>query len=183
MSEHAADPFAELETPGPRPFAVGYKKASGEAIVYGGLLFGLGFVVLGLFGDIKPLALLAVVPLVIAFCNYPLIDSKQPQLGANDDGLFVERVGFIDWANIRAMELSRTAVRSIELVTLEIDLTRPLAEAVRKRQVFPLWKTVMVRNWRMRRNPDGTDHLAVRLNTLTGDADEILSRLKAYRPV
>ncbi len=182
MTEKAADPFADLETTGPRPFAVGYPKSSGEAIVYGGLLFGAGFVILGLFGGIKPMALLSIIPLLVAFWHYPLIDTGQPQLGANDDGLFVERIGFIDWAAVRNMQIARTSVRSIELITLEIDLTRPLSEAVEKKQLFPLWKSVMTRNWKAFRQPDGTDHLSVRLNTLTGDPDEILDRLRAYRP-
>ncbi|WP_417670714.1 hypothetical protein [Roseibium sp.] len=182
-TESAADPFSEMERQGPQPFAVGYTKASGEAIVYGGLMFGFGFVVLGLFGGMKPMALLAIVPLLIALWHYPLIDTKQPQLGANDDGLFVERIGFIDWGSIRHLELAKTSVRSIELVTLEVDLTRPLAEAVSKRQLYPLWKSVMTRNWRAQRKEDGTDHLSVQLNTLNGPPEEILARVKAYRPV
>lgn len=182
MTRQAVDPF-EDETSGPRPFAIGYIKSNGEAIVYGGLMFGLGFVVLGLFGGIKPMALLAIVPLLVALWHYPMIERKDPQLGANEEGMFVERIGFIDWSAIRHMELARTSVRSIELVTLEVDLTRPLPDAVRQKHMFPLWKSAMTRNWRVLRKADGTDHLTVRLNTLDGAPEEILARLQAYRPV
>ncbi|WP_417685234.1 hypothetical protein [Roseibium sp.] len=179
----AADPFSDLEAKGPAPFAIGYIKSSGEALVFGGILFGVGFLVLGLFGDMRPLVFLSIVPLAVSFWHYPMIDTKDPQLGANDDGLFVERLGFIDWASIRHMELSRTAVRSIELVALEVDLTRPLAEAVHKKQMFPLWKSAMTRNWRASRQADGTDHLTIQLNTLAGKPEHILARLRAYRQV
>jgi len=168
---------------GPKPFAIGYIRSTGEALVIGGLFFGFGFVVLGLFGGVKPLAALAIVPLLVSFWHYPMIDRSQPQLGANEQGLFVERIGFIDWASIDQMTLHQSSVRSIELVGLEISLTSALPDAVNEKHMFPLWKSVMTRNWKLSRQADGTDHLTIKLNTLAGDPEEILQRLQAYRPV
>ncbi|MEJ8473414.1 hypothetical protein [Roseibium algae] len=183
MTNKPLDPFEKPDTPGPRPFAIGYTKSNGEGLFYGGLFFAFGFVVLGLFGGVDMLAYLAIVPLGAAFWYFPMIDRSNPQLAANDEGLFIERIGFIDWDNIQTMALSKTAVRSIELVTLEIDLASSLPEAIKKKHVFPSWKSFMTRNWSKSSQPDGTDHLAIQLNTLEGMPDEILDRLRDYREV
>ena len=183
MTSGAPDPFFDEEPKGPEPFAVGFRRSSGEAIVYGGLLIGAGMLLPALLTGHQILAACALVPLLTAFWHYPMIDRSHPQLGANGDGLFVERLGFLDWSTIGSLELQRTAVRNIELVTLAIGLNRPVEQAVAKRQAFPLWKNLMLKNWSARSLDDGNALLLVRLDTLTGKPDDILSRIRAYRPV
>ncbi|MBD8893105.1 hypothetical protein [Roseibium litorale] len=183
MTSGAPDPFIDDERKGPEPFAVGFRRASGEAIVYGGLLIGAGLLVPALLTGHEILALCSLVPVLTALWHFPMIDRSQPQLGANGDGLFVERLGFLDWSTIRSLELRRTAVRNIELVTLAVRLTRPVEQAVAKPQAFPFWKNLMLRNWSAQPQEDGNTLLLVRLDTLTGKPDDILSRIKAYRPM
>lgn len=183
MTTGAPDPFVDEAPPGPQPFAVGFRRSSGEALVYGGLLAGAGLLIPGIAFGHQLLSAFAIVPLLVAFWHYPMIDRGYPQLGASAEGLFVERIGFIDWASIRSLELRRTAVRNIELITLAVSLTRPVEEAVSKPQAFPLWKSIMMRNWSARAQPDGNALLLVRLDTLAGSAEDILSRLRTYRQV
>lgn len=87
--------------PTPVPFTVGFNRSQSESIVYGSLILGILFAVIGIVGNLPLLALAALAPLAIAFWHYPMIEKGKPQLGANEDGLYVERIGFIDWAAIR----------------------------------------------------------------------------------
>ncbi|WP_346899503.1 hypothetical protein [uncultured Roseibium sp.] len=184
MDNTGADPFSDLEKPkGPSPFAVGFDRSSGEPMVYGGLFMGGLLVVASIAGDMPVMALLALAPLAVAFWHYPMLDRRVPQLGANADGLFVERIGFIDWASIRKFELRRTAVRNIQLARLEVSLTRPLADAVSGPEIFPVWKKVMMRNWSARREADGTDTLVIRLDTLDANPEQVLDRVRSFRNV
>jgi hypothetical protein len=182
MSQPGADPFDELDTrAGPQPFAIGFEKSGGEALVYGSAVVGAILVLVGSVAAMPYLAAGAMIPLGLAFWHYPMVDRSQPQLGANRDGLFVERIGFIDWAAVQDIALSETAVRTIRLVTLDVTLTRPLPEAVSKPQSFPLWKQIMMRNWSVHRQPGGTDVLKVQLHSLTNDPEQILDRLRQFR--
>lgn len=180
MRLRPADPFDKTETKGPEPFAIGFDKSSGESLVYGSLILGVIFLAVSFAAGMPLMSLAAVVPLCIAFWHYPMIEKKQPQLGANTDGLFVERIGFIDWAAIRSIDLKRSSVRSIELVTLNVLLTRPLNAAIAKKQTYPVWKRLMMRNWTTTTREHGRDLLAIQLHTLTRDPDQILDRIKAY---
>lgn len=183
MTDQPVDPFDDRETSAPKAFAVGYKRTNGPVIVYGGLLFGLVLLVLGIAGDFHLAAALALVPLLVAFWHYPLIDTRDPQLGANADGLFIERLGFVRWATIRQMQITRTYIRSIELVTLELSLTCPVDEAVDKKHQFPFWKVFMARNWQSVSEKSGPEKLTVRLDTLNGNPEHILKRAQAFRPI
>ncbi len=181
MSDPGVDPFDEIGEPeGPRPFAIGFNRSSGEALVYGSLVLGGILVLVGTVAHLPYLAAAALVPLVIAFWHYPMAEKGQPQLGANADGLFVERIGFLDWAAVKDVTLSETAVRSIRLVYLEISLFQPLPEAVAKPQSFPLWKQVMMRNWSVYRQTNGTDLIKVQLHPLTNDPEQIVHRLRNF---
>lgn len=185
MSDHISDPFTESSGPAPaKPFAIGYKRANGEGIVYGAMLFAFGFLVLGLFGGAKVLTSLSLIPIFVAYWYYPMVDRGQPQLGANKDGLFLERLGFLSWDAISSLDLKATAVRTIDIKVLKITLNRPLEEAIAKPQVFPVWKAVMTRNWKVRKaSGDGSPIVEVNLHTLNGEPDEILTRLRQFRPV
>jgi len=184
MSNTDADPFSDLEKPkGPSPFAVGFNRTNGDAMVFGGVFLGGLLVLVSAVAGMPVMALIALAPLAIAFWHYPMLDRRVPQIGANADGLFVERIGYIDWASVRKFELRRTAVRSIQLARLEVSLTRPLADAISGPQIFPVWKKAMMHNWKTRREADGTDTLIVQLHTLTADPDQVLAQLRTFRNV
>lgn len=182
--EPGADPFDGMnEDEGPRPFAIGFDKASGDSLVFGGVLVGALFVFISFSLNQPFLAVGALIPLGVAFWHYPMIDRRTPQFGASSDGLFVDRLGFIDWAEIAKFELQHSSVRNIRLVRLEVSLHRPLKDTAIKRQVFPLWKSVMTRCWSLRRDEDGSEKLVVQLHLLTKDPDQVLARLRAFRNV
>lgn len=171
------DPWAE-EPAGPRPFAVPYRKGSGEGLVYGGLIAGaIALAVFMTAGEPLYVAV-AFVGLAATYYFYPLIETGRPQLGANDDGLYVAGIGFVDWAEIAQLELFRTSVRMIVMNTLIVTLARPLDEAVVKREKRSPWRLAMTRCY-TRKSPT---RIEIPLHPLRGDADEILARLKAYRP-
>lgn len=184
MTPSGADPFDELETSiGPKPFAIGFDKSSSEGLVYGSAILGGIFVVVSIAANLPLMALAALLPLAVAFWHYPMVERRTPQVGASAEGLFVERIGFIDWAAVRRFELVRTSVRNIRLVTLEVSLNRSLPESVAKPQLFPLWKSVMMRSWKIRHQENGNDTLLIQLHPLTNDSDEVINRLRAFRDV
>lgn len=171
----------ETAKPEPVPFTVGFNRGQSEGIVYGSLLLGILFAVIGIVGGLPLLAVAAIAPLGIAYWHYPMIEKGRPQLGANEDGLYVERIGFIDWAAIRMTDVKRTSVRNIELVRLDVLLTRPLDNAVTKSQTFPVWKKFMMRNWKRTPREHGRELIAINLHTLAADPEEILSRIRAFK--
>ncbi|GGB51584.1 hypothetical protein GCM10011316_24510 [Roseibium aquae] len=175
------DPFdGDEATRGPAPFAIGFERANGTGIVFGAAFLAVVLLAIGLASGQTLLAFAALAPLGIALWHYPMIEKGKPQLGANPDGLFVERIGFIDWGSIRMIDLSRTSVRNIELVKLNVLLNRSLDAAVAQKQKFPFWKTLMMRNWKVSQREHGRSLLSIDLHTLTHDPDEIVNRIRAY---
>ncbi len=161
-----------------RPFAVGYRKGSGEGLVYGGILAALlaGFV--AAYNHEPGLYIISALALMMSFYYFPLIEKGQPQLGANADGLFIGGIGFIGWAEIAQLEVFNTAVRSIRLSTLIVHLHRPLADVVAKPQKAPWWRKPMARPYRRK----GDMRIEVALHPLQGAPEQIFERLKAFRP-
>lgn len=172
------DPWADENT-GPRPFAVGYRKGTGDGLVYGGLFAAaLGALAFGM-GSGTGFLLLTLAGLAGTYHFYPLVEARRPQLGANEDGLFVAGIGFIDWAEVADLELFRTSVRSIVMNNLIVTLARPLEDAVVKHEKLAPWRALMARCYK-RKSPL---RLEISLHPMRGDADEIYTRLRAYRPV
>lgn len=168
--------FGEL-----RPFAVGYSKGAGEALVYGAVVFAAICAAAAMLqGDAR--ALWGIVPAIVcAYRYYPMVEARRPQLGANGDGLFVAGIGFIDWAAIRQVDLFETSVRNIRLSSLRISLNRTLEEAIARPQDRPVWRAFMTRSWSVKRWPGG-DGLEVELHPLAANPHDILSRIAAYKP-
>lgn len=171
----------EPQKPEAVPFTVGFNRGQSEGLVYGSLLLGIMFAGIGVVGDLPLLAVAGLAPLGIAYWHFPMIEKGRPQLGANEDGLYVERIGFIDWAAIRMTDVKRTSVRNMELVRLDVLLTRPLDNAVTKAQSFPVWKKFMMRNWKRTPREHGRELIAINLHTLAADPEEILSRIRAFK--
>jgi hypothetical protein len=171
----------EITRPEPVAFTVGFNRGQSEGLVFGSLLLGIMFVVTGLVGELPLLAIAGLAPLGIAYWHFPMIEKGRPQLGASEDGLYVERIGFIDWAAIRMTDVKRTSVRNMELVRLDVLLTRSLDDAVSKAQTFPVWKRFMMRNWKRTPREHGRELIAINLHTLAADPEEILSRIRAFK--
>lgn len=180
MRKEAEKP-EETEKQAPVPFTVSFNRSQSEVIFFGCLLLGALFAAIGIFADIPLLALAAVAPVAMAYWHYPLIEKGKPQLGANEDGLYVERIGFIDWGAIRMTDVKRSKVRNSELIRLDVLLTRSLENAVSKAQTFPIWKKFMKRNWKRSRREHGRELIAIDLHTLAADPDEILERIRAFK--
>jgi len=166
----------------PSSFAVGYSGSAGEPLVYGGVIIGVICLVLSIAAQRAEFAIAAVVSLSAAYWYYPLVERNSPQLGANARGLYISRIGFLDWSAIGRMELFETSVRSIRLYKLKIFLNRPLDDAVAEPELSRSWKTFMTRNWTRRRTETG-DLIEVDLHPLAGVPGEILQGLRAYRNV
>ncbi|MEI2386544.1 hypothetical protein [Breoghania sp. JC706] len=168
------DPFEDLR---PRPFSTGYRPGSGEGPVYGGLAGAVlaGFLA-AYWGDPR-LYVLTALGLILSFYFFPLVELRRPQLGANDDGLFISGIGFIAWAEISHLELFNTAVRQIQLSTLIVTLHRPLEDAVAKPEKTAWYRALMARPYRRK----GDTRIDIPLHPLKGTPEEILGRLQAYR--
>ena len=146
------------------------------------LVVGAVLLVSGIGSGNTMLTAAALLPLALAFRNYPLIDRSAPQLGANGQGLFVERLGFISWAEIADLNLQQTSVRNMLLDRLIVTLHRPLEDAAVRPHAVPLWKRFMMKNWRHGRSPDGQSCLIIDLHPLTERAESVIDRLSAFLP-
>lgn len=180
-ADKEAEKHEDSERQEPVPFTVGFNRSQSEGLVYGSLLLGLIFAAIGIAGGMPLLAVASLAPIAIAYWHYPMIEKGRPQLGANEDGLYVERIGFIDWAAIRMTDVKRTSVRNIDVIRLDVLLTRPLDNAVVKSQTVPFWKKFMMRNWKLTPREHGRELIAVNLHTLAADPDEILTRIRAFK--
>ncbi|TYC52778.1 hypothetical protein FMN50_16415 [Rhodobacterales bacterium] len=168
----------------PVPFTVSFNSTQSKGIVFGSLAIGIMFAAIGLIADIPLLILAAAAPLASAYWYYPMIETGRPQLGANEDGLYVERIGFIDWGAIRMTDVKRKKVRNVvEQIHLDVLLTRSMEAAVNKGQTTPLWKKYMMRNWKRTKREHGRELIAIDLRTLDADPDEILTRIRAFKAV
>ncbi|MDD7911201.1 MULTISPECIES: hypothetical protein [Pseudovibrio] len=174
-----SDPWDDAANPQPESFATGYSRGAGEGLVYGGGAVALGAILFSVFG--YPLAaLLAIGAAAVAIWFYPTV-LKEPQIGGRSDGLFVDGIGFIDWASITEMSLHTTAVRSILLTKLHIRLNTDLQKAVSKPQKLPFWRMVMMKNWVLKQDEDGMQTIIVNMHTLRMPAEQVLSRLRRFR--
>lgn len=165
----------------PSPFTIGYERRNSEIIVYGCVFVVLMFAVIGFVTGTYLLLFAALGPAAIAYWHFPMLERHRPQLGANEEGLFVDRIGFLDWAAIRMIDLSKTTVRGNSLIRLNILLNRPLENAVTSGQHTPLWKKFTMRNWKRSKREHGRELIAINLHTLVGDPDEVLSRIRSFK--
>lgn len=163
-------------------FAVGFDRSSGDLLVYGMAMVGAVLLVSGIGSGNTMLTAATLLPLALAFRNYPLIDRSAPQLGANGQGLFVERLGFISWAEIADLDLQQTSVRNMLLARLIVTLHRPLNETAIQPHAVPVWKRFMMKNWRHRKVPDGGCQLILDLHPLTEQAEDVMARLCRFLP-
>lgn len=167
----------------PVPFTVGFNRSQSQAIVFGCLLLGIVFAAIGLLGNMPLMLLAAAAPIASAYWYYPMVEKGKPQLGANEEGLYVERIGFIDWGAIRMTDVKRAKARNVEQVRLDVLLTRSLEAAVTNTQTVPVWKKYMMRNWKRTRREHGRELISVDLHTLDADPDEVFERIRAFKPV
>ncbi|MTI18728.1 hypothetical protein E1162_15895 [Rhodobacteraceae bacterium RKSG542] len=180
MRNHSMDPWLDDETlTKARPFAVGFKKKSGEPLVYGSFLLAACMLAVFLITGSPEWGLIAIPMLGLAYWYYPMI-AGWPQLGANDDGLFVERIGFIHWACVEKVSLYETSVRTLVLHRAQIILNRNLEEAIAKREAVAWWRYPMMRNWSLKKLENQRVMIDVQLHTLSGDPHEICRALNAF---
>ncbi|GAB5377005.1 MAG: hypothetical protein AcusKO_34670 [Acuticoccus sp.] len=159
----------------PRAFAAGYRAHSGDLMVYGGgaltLIGVLATVVQG-----TPVFLVAsLVGTLSALYFQPTIDLKTPQLGANQHGIYLARIGFIPWEEITEIRVEHRALRTMRLATLIVRTGRPLAEAVSEPDRVSVLARFTARNARVSHN--GT--IRAPLHTLSMDPPVIETRLRA----
>jgi hypothetical protein len=160
--------------PAGRGFAVGYRKNSGDMMVYGGGVVTL-IGVLATVVNAQPVFMLAsLAGTLSAFYFWPTLDARRPQLGADPRGIYVARVGLISWDAIADWRVERRALRTMNLATLEIRLKCPLREALEAAEVVPLAERLTARNEKV-----SAQTIRVTLHTLAMPDDEIEARLRS----
>lgn len=160
-----------------RAFATGYKKHSGDMMVYGGgAMTVLGVLAMALTGQ-PGFLLLSLAGSVSALFFWPLVDVRTPQLGASAEGLYVARIGLIKWSAVRTMRVQRRALRTMNLASLIVELDPPVPEALVHADVVPLAQRFTTRNARTNGR-----RVEVTLHTLAMPIDAIDARLNAIRP-
>lgn len=104
------------------------------------------------------------------YYNFPLIETGQPRLGANQYGVFVDGFGVIGWRAIDRVELVPIAVRVMTFNELQIGLKQPLQKALIADWRKQPWHRLLMRvPWKMTHNND----VRVNLEVFDQDPEEI----------
>ncbi|MES0869163.1 hypothetical protein ACMG4P_02725 [Pseudovibrio denitrificans] len=178
MSQFDLDPWQE-EQSSAEPFTLGYKKGTGEPVVYGSLLLGAALLGTGIVsGSLIP-ALASLPVFLSVYWHYPFID-KRPQMAANDTGLYLERLGVVRWSAISELSIYTTAVRTMEFNQLRIQFNRPLEECFVQKEPQSLTRLAMRKNWRLKQAKSNTPVLEVDLHLLACDPEILLQRTRQF---
>jgi len=109
-----------------------------------------------------------------AFYFWPTLDTRRPQLGADQRGIYVARVGLVRWDAIADWRVERRALRTMRLATLEIRLSTRLPEALAAADSPPLTERLSARNEKV-----SGDRIRVTLHSLAMPDNEIEARLRS----
>ncbi|MEW5421507.1 hypothetical protein [Amorphus sp. 3PC139-8] len=172
------EPDDTAPEPMPKAFSVGYNSTSGEALVYGGAtLIFIGAIVTLLQREPAGL-LLALAGLGSSVYFRPLIEARRPQIAANMQGLYVDRIGVISWTAIASIDVRETNLRTMHFSRLVVRLAVPLERAVVVPDEGPWWRRLTVKNWKRK-----DDRLEIKLDTLKADPMVVIRRVKAFHRV
>lgn len=174
--EPSGDPAQSPQRPlAAGPFAVGYKPHQGDMMVFGGGALTI-FGVVGSFVHATPLGFIAsAIGTLSAVYFVPTMDVKSPQLGANQDGLFIGKVGVLPWSAVRSMHVQYRALRTMRLATLIVQTDGKVADAL-ERSDGTFWGKLTATNARV-----SGDTVRVHLHTLALAPQDIEQRLIALR--
>lgn len=160
----------------PRAFATGYRAHSGDMMVYGGGVVTLVGVIATFVNGNPAFLVASLAGSLSSLYFWPTVDVRQPQLGANSDGIYVARIGVIGWPSVETMVVQRRALRTMNLATLFVTLNRPLSDALLVPEEVPLSMRYTARNARV-----SGKTVRVELHTLAMPVDAIETRLRALR--
>lgn len=170
------DPFTTSPPP-PRSLGVNYLSGTGDMMAYGGVvLAGLGVLAFFVQGQFVFL-LMVPVGLAVSAYFYPLIEEGVVRLGADQHGLFFERLGIIPWAAIKSVRHEQRALRTLRLHTLRVELRAAPESVVTEHDPAPFWKAFMAKAWKREGNT-----ILVELHPLAKDPVNLVDRLLAFRP-
>lgn len=169
------------EGPGPverpaRAFATGYRPHSGDMMVYGGGAMTLVGVLATVVNATPVFLIASLAGSLSALYFRPTLDTQRAQLGANAQGIYIARIGIIEWDRIADLRVEHHALRTMRLATLVVVPDGPLDEAVAKRETLPLAERFAARNARVKGGA-----IRVPLHTLAMPVDVMEERLVALR--
>lgn len=159
--------------PYPEGFGVPYGQDKGSFRVYLMAFFAAVLFII-FFATATPLALVTALPaLGTAYYFYPLIEPR-PRLGANQYGIFIDGFGVIAWRAISDIRLQTKAIRSIEVVELQIQLSQPLSTAlVIDWRRLPYYRLLMKLPWTMTHE----NLVRIKMEPFGAPPDDVLNRL------
>ncbi|MEM8852388.1 MAG: hypothetical protein AAGD34_01730 [Pseudomonadota bacterium] len=168
-------------SPSRRGFATGYAPNSGDMMVYGGGVATLIGVLATVVNGDPVFLIISLAGSFASFFYWPTIDTKRPQLGASDEGIYVGGIGVVGWDGVEDWRIERHALRTMRLARLVITLNRPLQDALVQAEPFSLLRLLSTKNAKVR----GGQTIRVDLHTLAMGADDIerrLASLSSQRP-
>ncbi len=171
-----SDPLSTSPRP-PRSLGVNYLSGTGDMMAYGGIVVaGLGVLAWAVQGH--PVFLIMVpIGLVVSAYFYPLVERGVVRLGADQRGLYFERLGIIPWAAIKNVRHQQRALRTLRLHTLHVELRATPESVVMDEDKVPFWKVFMAKAWKQEGNT-----LSVDLHPLAKDPVDLVDHLLAFRP-
>ncbi len=163
--------------PYPEGFGIPYGREKGNFRVYL-MAFLAAVLFIAFFASLNPVLLaLAIAAGATAYYFFPLLENR-PRLGANQYGIFVDGFGIIAWRAIEDIRLQTQAIRSIEVVELQIKLSQPVASAlVTDWRQLPLYRLLMKLPWKMSHE----NVVRIKMEPFETSPEEVLNQLTRMR--
>ena len=85
-----------------------------------------------------------------AYHNYPLIETKQPRILANQYGIFIDGLGGFRWSAIDTINLVPIAIRTLTVHEMQLKLRQPLPQSLMVDwRSLPWYRLIMRVPWKM----------------------------------
>ncbi len=156
------------------PLRIFFERSVGRPIVYGAGALALLLILYGFFRQDAVLMLSSLMPMAFSAFHLPALRNDQPQIEVHDEGLYLDGLGLIPWAEITDIELedpeTTTAGHEIVIATRE-----SLEMCIVPQRDLTLMRTFQIMVWRL----EELSVLRIRLRNLNVDADYLFGDIRA----
>ncbi|MEM8785480.1 MAG: hypothetical protein AAGF19_06470, partial [Pseudomonadota bacterium] len=104
-----------------RSFETGFSPGTADSLVVGAYFFSALMVFAGLVRGAPIMFPIAILPALVGTYHYPMVKKDLPQLRIDQDGLFVDGLGTLAWADIRTVLFRESYVRMMSNAVVVVE--------------------------------------------------------------
>ena len=170
----------EISIPPGATVTARYSREKGQAIVYGGLLIGVGLILLVTPRIGHAALFLAAISFAVAAFHWPFVARNNEALKIGPAGIEVGGLGRFPWPDIGEVVIHDSFVRNIRNAELRIALSRSVEEAVvPPENPQAVWRQYMYKCWRQ----VGGNGVHVKLGILNLSPELVAKAIAQYRSI